>query len=126
MANQKKKILLVDDSLTARRLVINFLSHLPLEILEASDGEQGIKFIDENRDIQLIFTDINMPRMNGLQMVTELKKRQPWASGIPICMLTTETGNEALNQAKTIGVNAFLVKPIQKDQLLAVVNGYLN
>ena len=125
MPLSKKKILLVDDSLTARRLVLNFLAHLPLEILEAGDGELGLKLVEENKDIRLIFTDINMPKMNGLQMITEIKRKQSWAADIPICMLTTETGNDALNQAKSIGVNAFLVKPIQKDQLLAVVNGYL-
>ncbi len=120
-----KKILLLDDSLTARKIVLSFLSHLKLEVLEAKDGLQGLEILDAHKDISLIFTDINMPQMNGLEFIEKLKQNYTWAQNIPICMLTTETGDASLQRAKQLGVNAFLVKPIQKDQLLAVVNGYL-
>jgi two-component system chemotaxis response regulator CheY len=119
-----KKILVVDDSLTARRLVIGHLSELALEVVEAADGKEGLTRLREHPDIQLIFTDINMPWMSGLEMVGEIKKDQNLAR-IPICLLTTETGSDSLMQAKDLGVNAFLVKPVQKEQLLAIANGYL-
>lgn len=118
------KILVVDDSLTARRLVIGHLADLSLEVVEAADGKEGLTRLREHPNIALIFTDINMPWMNGLEMVAEIKKDASLAK-IPICLLTTETGSESLSQAKDLGVNAFLVKPVQKGQLLAIVNGYL-
>jgi two-component system chemotaxis response regulator CheY len=120
-----KKILLLDDSLTARRLIVSFLNHLPVLVLEAQDGIHGLEILNQNKDISLIFSDINMPHMNGLEFVEKLRSDVLWANHIPICMITTETGDTALQKAKTLGVNAFLVKPVQKDQLLAVVNGYL-
>lgn len=118
-----KKILVIDDSTTARQLILNHLEGLKHNIIEAADGDEGLqKAQDENVD--LIFSDINMPQMNGLEMVERLKKN-PKTAGIPICMLTTETGSEELLRAKGLGVNAFLVKPIKKEQILAVVNGLL-
>lgn len=119
-----KKILVVDDSLTARRLLISQVVELKLEIIEAGDGVEGLHKLAENPDVAIIFSDINMPNMTGLEMVAKLKK-DPALAKIPVCMLTTETGADALIQAKELGVNSFLVKPIRKEQLIAVVNGLL-
>ncbi|MBC7660342.1 MAG: response regulator [Chitinophagaceae bacterium] len=119
-----KKILVIDDSTTARQLILNHLDGLKHTIIEASDGDEGLQKVQDEGDIDLIFSDINMPQMNGLEMVERLKKNAKTAS-IPICMLTTETGSEELMRAKSLGVNAFLVKPIKKEQILAVVNGLL-
>lgn len=120
-----KKILVVDDSVTARRLVVSHLAGLNLQVIEAGDGKDGLSKLNDHPDTGLIFTDINMPWMSGLEMIAEIKKIKSYQH-IPICMLTTETGSDALTQAKDLGVNAFLVKPVQKEQLLAIVNGYLH
>ena len=114
-----KKILVIDDSTTARQLILNHLEGLKHNIIEAVDGDEGLQKALDEGDVDLIFSDINMPQMNGLEMVERLKKN-PKTASIPICMLTTETGSEELMRAKSLGVNAFLVKPI-----LAVVNGLL-
>lgn len=119
-----KKILIVDDSLTARRLLASHLVNFECEIIEAGDGNQGLEKLALHRDVALIFSDINMPVMNGLEMIRQIKSNSVWAS-IPICMLTTETGSQALQEAKDLGVDSFLVKPVHRDQVLAVVNGYL-
>lgn len=119
-----KKVLVVDDSLTARRLLISQIAELKLDIVEAGDGVEGLEKLAENPDIAIIFSDINMPNMTGLEMVTNIKKDTNLAK-IPVCMLTTETGADALVQAKELGVNSFLVKPIRKEQIVAVVNGLL-
>ena len=119
-----KKILVIDDSTTARRLILNHLEDLKHTIIEATDGDEGLQKALDEGDIALIFSDINMPQMNGLEMVERLKKN-PKTAAIPICLLTTETGSEELLRAKSLGVNAFLVKPIKKEQILAVVNGLL-
>lgn len=120
-----KKILVIDDSSTARQLIVNHLEGLGHEIIQASDGDEGLKKVNAESDIALIFSDINMPQLNGLEMVERIKKNSKTQT-IPICLLTTETGTEELQRAKALGVNAFLVKPIKKEQILAVVNGLLS
>ena len=116
-------ILIVDDSITARKLVHHLISEQGHQVVEAEDGKKGLAAL-EAHDIDLIFSDINMPWMTGLEMVDEIKKNPQWAA-IPICMLTTESSSESLQKAKKLGVNAFLIKPIQKDQLQAVMQQYL-
>ena len=120
----KGKILVVDDSMTARKLVVDCLLEQGCEVVEATDGKDGLAKIQENHDVNLIFSDINMPWMSGLEMVSEIKKDNS-ISRIPICMLTTESGTESVAEAKKLGVDAFLVKPVQKEQLIMVLEGYL-
>ena len=112
----KGKILVVDDSMTARKLVVDCLLEQGCEVVEANDGKDGLAKIQENHDVNLIFSDINMPWMSGLEMVSEIKKDSS-ISRIPICMLTTESGTESVAEAKKLGVDAFLVKPVQKESL---------
>jgi two-component system chemotaxis response regulator CheY len=120
-----KKILVIDDSTTARQLIVNHLHGLGHTIIQAADGDEGLIKASSETDISLIFSDINMPHLNGLEMIERLKKSEKTCT-IPICLLTTETGNEELQRAKALGVNAFLVKPVKKEQILAVVNGLLS
>ncbi len=120
----RKKVLVVDDSLTARKVVVECLEEHGCEVIEAEDGKKGLEQLQGNEDISLIFSDINMPWMTGLEMIEEIKKDTKF-SNIPICMLTTESSTDAITVAKKLGVDAYLVKPIQKDQLKVVVDGYI-
>jgi two-component system, chemotaxis family, chemotaxis protein CheY len=119
-----KKILVVDDSMTARKLIKSALEGTGIEVLEAADGNQGIDMLMQNPDVRLIFSDINMPWKNGLEMIEEIK-----AGGkhnhIPICLLTTESSEDALESAKKLGITAFLVKPVQKEQITTLVETIL-
>ena len=117
------KILIVDDSVTARKIIIDHLVKTSWKVIEAQDGNDGLKKLEEHPDIALIFSDINMPWLNGLEMVEKIKENNQF-SDIPICMLTTESAPDALQKAKELGVNAFLVKPVQQEQLLAVIEGF--
>ena len=117
------KILIVDDSVTARKIITDQLSKTDWQIVEAQDGNDGLQKLEANPDIELIFSDINMPWLNGLEMVEKIKKIQAFED-IPICMLTTESAPDALQKAKELGVNAFLVKPVQPEQLFAVIEGF--
>ena len=118
------KILVVDDSLTVRRMIADMLANSEWQIIEALDGNDGLEKLEANPDVSLIFSDINMPWMNGLEMVEQIKQKENFNT-IPICMLTTESAPESLEQAKNLGVNAYLVKPIQQAQLLAIVKNFL-
>ena len=114
------KILVVDDSQTARKIVTDQLTKIGMDVIEAEDGNDGLKKLEENPGIQLIFSDINMPWMNGLEMVEKIKELDAYKS-LPICMLTTESAVDSREKAKELGVNAFLVKPVKGAQLMAVV-----
>lgn len=120
-----KKILVVDDSMTARKLIKSALENTGIEILEAQDGNQGIDMLMQNPDVQLIFSDINMPWKNGLEMIEEIRGNASY-SQIPICLLTTESSEEALDTAKRLGITAFLVKPVQKEQITTLVETILS
>lgn len=121
-----KKVLIVDDSMTARLAVVDLLRDFTgLQLLEAQDGNDGMQKLEKNPDIALVLSDINMPWMNGLEMVKKMKDRKE-LKNIPVCLLTTESSNESLAEAKKMGVNAFLVKPIRKEQLVAVVSTYID
>ena len=121
---KERAILYVEDNYQNRRLVRKILLSQGYKVLEAEDGNDGISKLDDNPDVALIFTDINMPWMNGLEMVEEIKSNSP-TKNIPICMLTTETSIESLEKAKELGVNAFLVKPVQEEQVIAVINNFI-
>lgn len=118
-----KKILVVDDSLTARRVVTEYLSSGEFTVIEAKDGQDGLDKLKEHQDVEVIISDINMPWVTGLEMVEKIKQ-DPRLSEIPICLLTTESSQESLLKAKNLGVNAFLVKPVQKDQLDLVLESF--
>ena len=84
-----KTVLVVDDSSTVRQQVSLALKQAGFEILEAADGQEGIAQVAGNRAIDMVVCDVNMPNVNGLEMVERIKSR-PEHKGLPILMLTTE------------------------------------
>lgn len=116
--------LIVDDSATARKIISDALSQRKIHVIEAADGNQALEALKSHPEISVIFSDINMPWMDGLEMVAKIKAN-PAFKDIPICMLTSESAPEALQKAKNLGVNAFLVKPVQPKHLDAVLSTFL-
>lgn len=116
-----KKVLIVDDSRTIRQQVHFTLSKGGFEVIEAEDGKDGIAKLHENPDIAMIISDVNMPNMNGLEMV-ETIVADGNSTHPPIVMLTTEGSGELVERAKKAGARGWLVKPFKPDQLVAVVN----
>ena len=119
-----KTILIVDDSLTARNVISQIVTEAGYRSVEAEDGRKGLEQLENEVQVDLIISDFNMPWMTGLEMITEIKA-DPKYQDLPICLVTTESSVDYLNDAKKLGVNAFLVKPIQKEALQEVLNGYL-
>lgn len=115
-----KKILVIDDSATVRQEVRATLSPAGYDILEAADGLEGAEAIDHTSDLSLVICDVNMPRMNGLEMLTAVKAggRHP---RLPVLMLTTEGRASLIKQAQAAGASAWMVKPFKADHLLAAV-----
>jgi two-component system, chemotaxis family, chemotaxis protein CheY len=116
----KKKVLIVDDSATVRQQVSRALVGAGFEVIEAMDGQFGADAIDSDDSISVVICDVNMPRMNGLDMVAAVKSK-PRHSALPILMLTTDGQPHLIKRAKEIGARGWVVKPFNPVQLIAAV-----
>lgn len=116
-------ILVVDDSETIRSQLAGDLKEAGYDVLEAADGEQGLeKAVHETVD--LIITDYNMPKMDGLSMCTMIKEKNG-DKKVPIFMLTTQSRADLKARAKDVGVLAWILKPYQKAALLKATSKVL-
>jgi len=118
------KILVVEDSPTMRQLISFALKRLKgAEIVEAGDGVEGLKKLNSDT-FDLIITDINMPVMDGLKLIS-LVRRDIKYRNIPIMVITTEGGAEDRERALALGANAYITKPIQAGNVLEVAKSLL-
>ncbi|CAG0961023.1 response regulator [Geobacter sp.] len=119
-----KKILIVEDSPTMRQLIAFTLRRLPnVALVEASDGVDALRKLGGEM-FDLIFTDINMPIMDGLKLVS-LVRNDPAFRHIPIVIITTEGAAEDRQRGLALGANDYLTKPIQAGKILAVARELL-
>lgn len=114
-----KTILVVDDSASFRSVVGLALKGAGYEVIEACDGQDALAKLD-GRKIHLIISDVNMPNMDGITLVSEIRKL-PNYKFTPIMMLTTESQPEKKEAARAAGAKAWLVKPFQPPALLDAV-----
>jgi two-component system, chemotaxis family, chemotaxis protein CheY len=115
-----KQILLVDDSPSVRQQVRLALTEAGYTVIEANDGLEGLAKLAATPEVGLIISDINMPHMNGLEMVEKLKADAKNVD-IPVLMLTSEGEPALIARAKKAGVKAWVVKPFKAVMLLAAV-----
>lgn len=115
----KKTILIVDDSASLRQVVAMTLERAGYEVAQAANGKDALAAVDGRR-IHLVISDVNMPVMDGITFVTELKKL-PAFRFVPVVMLTTESGEGRMRAGMQAGVKAWVVKPFQPAQMLAAV-----
>lgn len=116
-----KKILLVEDSNTVRQQVGILLSGAGYGILEAENGRDAVSVVAaQKEDLAMIIADVNMPVMNGIEMLQALRDKN-LASGVPILMLTTEGQPELIEKARKAGAKGWVIKPFKPDLLLAAV-----
>jgi two-component system chemotaxis response regulator CheY len=113
-----KKILVIDDSETIRQQVKQALAATGYEIVEAIDGVDGLEKLRERNDLDMALCDVNMPRMNGLDMIAEVQRSGP---KIPILMLTTEGQPSLIKRAREAGAKGWIVKPFKPELLVAAV-----
>ena len=118
-----KTILSVDDSASVLRMVKLTLAGSGYNVVQASNGAEGLSKARAG-GIDMVLTDLNMPVMNGITMIRELRKL-PQCTGMPIIFLTTESAANMKQEAKAAGATGWITKPFQQDQLLAVVRKVL-
>ncbi|MCO4798282.1 MAG: response regulator [Colwelliaceae bacterium] len=115
-----KTILIVDDSASIRQVVSMTLKGAGYEVITANDGKDALTKLDGTK-IHLIISDVNMPNMDGISMVKEVKKLASYKF-TPIIMLTTEGADDKKQQGKDAGAKAWIVKPFQPAQMLQAVS----
>jgi two-component system chemotaxis response regulator CheY len=119
------KVLVVDDSSTMRRIIVNTLARLGYkDTIQGADGVEGWDSLVANEDVGIVITDWNMPNMNGLEFVKKIRALEKY-NDIPIIMVTTEGGKAEVITALKAGVNNYIVKPftpqVLKEKLQAVL-----
>jgi two-component system chemotaxis response regulator CheY len=114
-----KTIMIVDDSPSLRQVVHIALKGAGYDVIEACDGKNAISQLD-GKKINLIISDVNMPVMDGIEMVKEIKQMAQYKF-TPIIMLTTESEDNKKQAGKAAGVKAWVVKPFKPDQMLNAV-----
>lgn len=115
-----KRIMVVDDSASLRQVVSIALKGVGYETIEACDGKDALKKLD-GKKIHLVISDVNMPNMDGITFVKELKNN-PSYKFTPVIMLTTESQEEKKSEGKAAGAKAWVVKPFQPQQMLDAVS----
>jgi two-component system, chemotaxis family, chemotaxis protein CheY len=116
-------ILAVDDSASIRQAIKIALSSAGYAVSEASNGAEGLEKAEAGA-FDLIITDLNMPVMDGLTMIQELRKRGR-VVGVPIVFLSTESDGEIKAQAKAAGATGWMTKPFEPDQLVRIAGKVL-
>jgi len=114
-----KKILFVDDSASMRKVVGMAMSGSGYEVTTAEDGKDGVAKMEQAK-FDAIITDLNMPNMNGIEMI-KVAKQNANNKFAPVIMLTTEAGDDLKQQGRAAGAKVWVVKPFKPDQLLGVL-----
>ena len=116
-------ILAVDDSTSLRQMVAFTLKSSGFEVIEAVDGQDALDKL-RNGSVDLVLTDQNMPRMDGIELIRQLRAL-PSYKFTPLLMLTTESGADKKAEGKAAGATGWLVKPFNPEQLIATVQKVL-
>jgi chemotaxis protein histidine kinase CheA len=111
--------LVVDDSLSARRALIQLMEDSGYEVSAARDGAEAVQLIEHKRP-DIVLADMEMPRMNGIELISHLRAQEE-TRDLPVIMITSRSTRKHQEQAKAAGVNVYLTKPFSEDELLGYV-----
>jgi two-component system chemotaxis response regulator CheY len=116
----RKQILIVDDSASLRQVVSITLENAGYDVIDAEDGAKALALLD-GKKVHLVICDVNMPVMDGITFVKNVKQ-MPNYRFLPIIMLTTESRESRKLEGQAAGAKAWVVKPFQPEQMLAAVS----
>ncbi len=120
MAN---KVLVIDDSKTARREIARIIHNHGILTLEAENGRVALELLREKDNITLVFCDVNMPEMNGVEFLEACKADEKLAS-VPIVMLTSEATKDVMMRAKKAGVTGWIIKPAESVTIKSLLDKF--
>ena len=120
-----KTILIADDSATMRAMLVTIVEGLgDFNIVEASSGFEALRLLPRER-VDLIMTDINMPDINGLELISYLRSNLNYKS-IPVFIISTECSEKDIEKGKQLGADEYVVKPFLPETIQQLVTQYLN
>jgi two-component system, chemotaxis family, chemotaxis protein CheY len=120
-----KKVLVVDDSATMRSLLVSTLEEIDgIETVQASNGFEALKALPM-QSFDLVLTDINMPEINGLEIVHFIKNNQTYRN-IPLVIISTERGQADIQKGLALGAQKYITKPFDPEQVKKTVKELLN
>jgi chemosensory pili system protein ChpA (sensor histidine kinase/response regulator) len=120
---QLSRILLIDDSLSVRKFVGRMLERAGYAVETAVDGEEGLRRAS-SQDYHLIITDLEMPKLNGYEVIQALRER-PQTRGLPIIVMTTRAGEKHRRMALSVGATAYIAKPVEERALIQEVEHWI-
>jgi two-component system chemotaxis response regulator CheY len=120
----KKVILVADDSPSIRKFVSFALAANGFEIISAGDGMEALEQLP-NKNVNLIITDLNMPNVDGFELIKSIRSSQEFRE-IPIIILSSLSSKEEVEKGMSIGANSYLLKPFNPKKILYEVSKYLN
>jgi CheY-like chemotaxis protein len=118
------KVLIVDDSLSVRSSLSQLMSDGGYQVVTARDGLEAVNMLEEEAP-DVVLTDLEMPRMNGLDLVGYIRNSNQW-NPLPVVMITSRTMAKHRQQAEQAGVNSYITKPFTEDEVLASVDRQLS
>ena len=118
------RIMAVDDSASMRQMVGLTLKSAGHDVISASDGDEALKLAKDGATVDLVITDVNMPNMDGITLVRELRQL-PQYKGVPLLVLTTDASVERKNEGRAAGATGWIVKPFNPERLLETVSKVL-
>lgn len=120
----KKQILIVDDSSTTRKLISLYLKIAGYNVISAINGIDALEKLAKTQ-VDLVITDLNMPQMDGLELIKSIREDKINLGDIPVILLTTEEEIKSKAEATIIGATVYLCKPVSQDKLSAEVKKLL-
>jgi len=118
-----RMIMTVDDSTSMRQMVKATLISAGYDVVEYADGQEALEYARDN-SVDLVITDVNMPRMDGITLVSELRQLPAYRL-TPVLLLTTESSMDKKMEGKKAGATGWIVKPFNPAQLLATLSRVL-
>jgi two-component system, chemotaxis family, chemotaxis protein CheY len=115
------RALVIDDSRTVRMIIGQTLREIGIDVIEAADGLEALEQMKRNADVELLLVDWNMPNMNGFDFIRAVRSVRAY-DAVRILMVTSESEGEQVIQALQAGANEYLMKPFNKDVLVAKLN----
>lgn len=119
-----KTVLVVDDSSTMRQMVAYTLKNAGYDVVEAGNGKEAVSKLNGGTKPALVVTDLNMPEMDGITLITEIRKMAAFKF-TPILMLTTESADDKKKAGQAAGATGWIVKPFNPEQMLKVIQKVL-
>ncbi|MBM3989505.1 MAG: response regulator [Planctomycetes bacterium] len=121
------KVLIVDDSATMRKIITRVLRQAEIpcaSVVEAGNGLEAMARLQSDPEIDLVLSDINMPEMNGVDLVKAVRATRA-KEALPVIMVTTEGGEAMMNNALALGANGYVTKPFTPESIRAALEAYL-